>query len=565
MKNDKQNWYTKLHQSSKNVAATKVTPNSKDKLNLSIFFRIWLAVVVIIIIASILVFDQLFKRIEPTSKQVIEDTLVDTSKLLAVSLSQPLQTGALATASYQKQLDKAFNGYASKPTKTPTIYRYNDKDTLNQLSTWFNQKTHSSFRVYVTNANGKVIYDSLTKDEGNAEGQDYSQWNDVYLTLRGKYGARSTRGDKQNANTSVMYVAQPITNKHGKLIGVVSVGKPVATILPYLNVARQRMLTTSLYIMLLAIFFAGLVAWWLQQSIAMVTRYTRSLDTNNAKPSFYLGKELNELTNTIEDMKHKLENKAYVTDYVHTLTHELKSPLTAIKASGELLEDATLEEEDRRLLSQTISEQSTKLQSLIDRLLLLAKIEQPNFRLTTQPVNIMSLTHRLIANQQPRIQKRGLTINYLVNGQKYNKQAKDMTFAANLPHILADEFWLSQAIENLLNNAIYFANHQINIELVYNDNNSNLQLNIYNDGANIPNYALPKVFDRYFSLSHQVNQSSASQNQHTNSTHKGSGLGLTLAKQVIEHHGGNINIANIHKTGTTTEGVKVSVSLPIAD
>lgn len=576
MKNNKQNWYTKLHQSPQNLAATKVRQNSKDKLNLSIFFRIWLAVVVIIIIASIMVFDQLFERVEPTSKQVIEDTLVDTSKLLAASLSQPLQTGELATPSYQNQLDQAFNAAASNQTKTPKIYRYNDKETLNQLSTWFNQKTHSSFRVYVTNANGKVIYDSLAQSDGNAEGQDYSRWNDVYLTLQGKYGARSTRSDKNNADTSVMYVAQPITNKQGKLIGVVSVGKPVATILPYLNVARQRMLTTSLTIMLLAIFFAGLVAWWLQQSIAMVTRYTSSLDTHDAKPSFYLGKELNELTNTIENMKHKLENKAYVTDYVHTLTHELKSPLTAIKASGELLEDATLEEEDRHLLSQTISEQSTKLQSLIDRLLLLAKIEQPSFRLSTQPVNILSLTRTLITNQQPRIQKRGLTINYFVNGEEYNKQCEDSSFMASLPPILADEFWLSQALDNLINNAIFFANSHINIELNYQEVKSKVQLSIFNDGAGIPDYALDKVFDRYFSLSHQAgntnnvsmlqtNTQTPYQPKNHTSNHKGSGLGLTLAKQVIEHHGGKINIANIHQTHTTTEGVQVSVSLPIAN
>ncbi|WP_305069032.1 histidine kinase dimerization/phospho-acceptor domain-containing protein, partial [Flavobacterium sp. I-STPA6A] len=150
----------------------------------------------------------------------------------------------------------------------------------------------------------------------------------------------------------------------------------------------------------LALILAGLVAWWLQQSMRLVTRYTQSLAQDEKKPYFYLGRELNELTDTIEEMKHRLENRAYVTDYVHTLTHELKSPITAIRACGELLEDTQLEEDDRLMLSQTISEQSIKLQSLIDRLLLLAKIEQPTFKLNLELLNISALVTQLLTHNE---------------------------------------------------------------------------------------------------------------------------------------------------------------------
>lgn len=551
--NQKPNWYAKLHQTANPIGAPS---NKKGRLNLSIFFRIWLAVAIIIVIASVVVFDQLFERVEPTSKQVIEDTLVDTGKLLSASFMQPLQSGKLANASYQKQLDKAFANTATNPINPISPINRElqkslaNKQNLAQLNTWFNTKTHSSFRVYVTNSKGKVIYDSLS-GSGNAEGQDYSRWNDVYLTLRGKYGARSTRADKENAHTTVMYVAQPITDNNGKIIGVVSVGKPVATILPYIDAARQQMLTTSLSIMVLSILFAGLVAWWLQQSIAMVTRYTRSLATTQAKPSFYLGSELNELTDTIEEMKHKLENKAYVTDYVHTLTHELKSPLTAIKASGELLADTDLDEDDRLLLSQTISEQSTKLQSLIDRLLLLAKIEQPNFKLDTRPVNILKLVQSVVGNHQPRISKHQININYL-----YNNSPVDIdNFSSYTQMVNADEFWLTQALDNLLSNAIHFADSNIFIRITDSESKKCI-LTIINDGIPIPTYALNKIFDRYFSLSHQA--SHAKNTPQTN--HKGSGLGLTLTKQVIEHHGGQISIKNISHNGKPC--VQASVTLP---
>ncbi|WP_227525996.1 hypothetical protein [Psychrobacter sp. FDAARGOS_221] len=88
---------------------------------------------------------------------------------------------------------------------------------------------------------------------------------------------------------------------------------------------RATDVNCSLIISIVTLIMAGLVAWWLRQSTLLVTRYTQSLAQDTKKPYFYLGRELNELTDTIESMKHRLENRAYVTDYVHTLTHELKA------------------------------------------------------------------------------------------------------------------------------------------------------------------------------------------------------------------------------------------------
>ncbi|MGM8900482.1 sensor histidine kinase family protein, partial [Psychrobacter sp. 1Y4] len=223
----------------------------KRLLNLSIFFRIWLAVALVLIICGVVVFTQLFGYVKPTAQQVIEDTLLDTSKLLAASLQMPLSTGQLYDEAYQAQLDAAFVGI-------PAI-----NDNLGPV---YQTKSYSSFRVYVTDSSGRVIYDSLPKPDNN-EGQNYGRWNDVYLTLRGQYGARSTLRDGQQRDGSVMYVAQPIKNMSGEIIGVVSVGKPVASVLPYLDDTRNRMLITVLFISIAALILAGLIAWWLKQSI----------------------------------------------------------------------------------------------------------------------------------------------------------------------------------------------------------------------------------------------------------------------------------------------------------
>lgn len=568
---DQSNWYAKLHP----IGTTQQNPKPKRMLNLSIFFRIWLAVVLVLIICGVVVFTQLFGYVKPTAQQVIEDTLLDTSKLLASSLQVPLTSGQLYDDAYQAKLDAAF-------ISAPAINKAIKPEHSN--------KNYSSFRIYVTDSKGVVIYDSLPAPK-NSEGQDYSRWNDVYLTLKGQYGARSTTQDYDQRDSTVMYVAQPIQNDTGNTIGIVSVGKPVDSVLPYLDNTRNRMLITALLISIVALMLAGLVAWWLKQSITLVTQYTSALAEDTKKPYFYLGHELNSLTDTIETMKYRLENKAYVTDYVHTLTHELKSPLTAIRASSELLEDdgidgSALDKEDRQMLVQTIGEQSIKMQHLIDRLLLLAKVEQPSFKLDRQLTPLLPLLQSLAKDNSAKLQQQHLApIDIYINEKRVTEITNLQPDILASTSVFADHFWLVQVLQNVLDNAIHFAESIVNIHI--NNVLHTVSIDIFNDGKLLPNYAVDKAFDRYFSLSHQSQSfnNSAEHSSDENPTlsieqkqssmssstlKKGTGLGLTLVKQVIEHHGGHVGIRNINTNDdrktvmSNRSGVMVSITLPLA-
>ena len=213
------------------------------------------------------------------------------------------------------------------------------------------------------------------------------------------------------------------------------------------------------------------------------------------------------------------------------------------------------------------------MHQLIDRLLLLAKVEQPTFKLNREPIALLPLINSLIKDSMPKLQQRRLMMIELTVNHQPAATVIGNTILAHVEAttVYADSFWLLQALQNVLDNAIYFARNNVRID-INTSSEQTVTLTIFNDGKPLPNYALAKVFDRYFSLSHQSldstnNQDSpSSANATSNLPKKGTGLGLTLVKQVIEHHGGTVAIDNIEDNVNTNQaaGVLFSITLPLA-
>ena len=166
--------------------------------------RLLLGYFLIVAVAAWFVLSIFVQEIKPGVRRAKEGTLIDTATLLASVARDDLLSGDPVHG----QLARAFERLHNSP------FRAN----IGGIS-----KVRNEYHVYMTDAQGKVLFDST----GQAVGQDYSRWNDVWLTLRGQYGARSTLRDPTDPESSVMYVAAPIIDG-GKTIGVLSVGKPNA-------------------------------------------------------------------------------------------------------------------------------------------------------------------------------------------------------------------------------------------------------------------------------------------------------------------------------------------------
>lgn len=464
---------------------------------MSIFVRIWAAFTVVLLIGSLLTIHALQQQIKPNMRQVVEDTLADNANLIAGLVADDLRDGRLSDPAFDQKIQAALSRDLNAKIRSMS------KTTVQQT-------------LYITDAQGIVQYDST----GVATGQDYSRWNDVYLTLRSQYGARSTRSNPDDENSSVMYVAAPVIDQ-GRIIGVVSVGKAGVTVQPYIESAQREMLEQAALMVLLSLLLCGVVAWWLRRSINKVRRYALSLPAQALPaPHFYSASELNDLTHALTQMRSQLEDRAYIEQVVHSLTHELKSPLTAINASAELLQDP-LPLADQQLFATNIQQQTDRLQQLVERLLILVRLEQQATEMTLQPCNLSQLVADCVHTRQGLLLTRQIHINNSLPAELW---------------VLAEPFWLGQAIGNLLDNAIDFTPAQGEIRLRQGheapSDQQQVHLMIENDGEPIPAYALSQVFERYYSLPRPA------------TGRKSTGIGLTLVKEIMLRHEGAVTLDN---------------------
>ncbi|WP_277594159.1 two-component system sensor histidine kinase CreC [Pseudomonas chlororaphis] len=467
--------------------------------------RIFLVYVLFVGLTGYFVLSTVMEEIRPGVRQSTEETLVDTANLLAEILRDDFKAGTLSENRWPELL-KAYG--ERQPAAT----------------IWGLPKNQVNHRIYVTDAEGKVVLDS----SGLAVGQDYSRWNDVYLTLRGQYGARSSRSVADDPSSSVMHVGAPIRD-NGRIIGVVTVAKPNSSLQPYVDRTERRLLWYGAGLIGLGLLFGALLSWWLSVALRRLTGYAQAVsEGRRAELPHYRGGELEQLATAVEHMRTQLEGKAYVERYVHTLTHELKSPLAAIRGAAELLQSDMPGEQRARFVSNIDSE-SARMQHLIERLLNLAQVEQRHGLEEREAVPLADLANQVLDSQKARIEGKGLQVEQRIEpGLKLSGEA----------------FLLRQALGNLLENALDFTPAGGVLRLSASRAGDQLRFSLFNQAEPIPDYALARLTERFYSL------------PRPDSGRKSTGLGLNFVEEVVQLHGGQMRIGNVEG------GVEVSLVFP---
>lgn len=449
-----------------------------------------------------------YREMRPMLLEAVELTLIDASRILASEIAEQAEkTGQLKTSI--KDLEKIFARLVN------TSFPHRNSSDL---------ESHRDLRVYVTDDKAEVIFDSKS---GEAVGKDFSNWRDIYLTLNGKYGARATRQNPDDAATSIHFIAAPIIVK-GKTIGAVSIGKPVDSVATQIRRNKFRVLLIFFLTLVLSLPLAYLASGLIARPIQRLKKYVelRRAGMSATYPRL-ADDEIGSLATAFEDLREKLEGKKYVETYVHNLTHEMKSPLTGIVGAVELLQRSQLEEKDRTHLLGNIQTEAKRLHDLAERLLELASLEARTGKLKLESFDV------------------GLLVDEVLESFFTQARTLGVTLRSEVPDgvsLFAERFLVWQCLSNLIQNSLDFSSEgsgTITISVFRQDDT--LKLVVKDDGVGFPDFALDRATERFFSM------------ERPRTGKKSSGLGLSFVEQCMALHGGKVKLQNGIPKGAVAE------------
>lgn len=461
---------------------------------MSIRTRILLGILLAVGVGFAYLVDWVVDDLTPQYRESTEEPLVDAARILASIAAVTASNGTVDVALFRA----AFGDVSSRPF-TARIYGLT--------------KTRVDFRAYITDAAGTVIFDS---DAGRDEHKDYSQWRDVYLTLRGTYGARSSRGLPGDPAANVLYVAAPIVVS-GTTVGVLTIGKPVENADTFIEQAERKIFIGGALSGLSILIIGVIVSSMITSPIRKLTAYVNAVrDGQRVTPPRLGSSEMGALGAAFEEMRVALDGKQYIENYVHTLTHEIKSPVAAIQGAAELLQEQMLPERREQFLDNIRSE-TQRIATVIEKLLLLSSLENRKCPAEVETINLWDVVQDTHTSLFPLIEAKRLVF----------EQTGDRNAA-----LQGESFLVRQAVTNLVQNAIAFTPSGGKITACVSQNNESVELVVKDTGSGIPEYAVDRIFERFYSL------------RRPDTGKKSSGLGLSLVQEVALLHHGAITVRN---------------------
>jgi len=377
--------------------------------------------------------------------------------------------------------------------------------------------------IRILDAQGQVVVDSQLSEQG----QDMQSDPLVSQALNGQYASSTDSGTVRQE--PAMHVALPIFTE-GKLVGVIYLSQPLSDVTGVLSDLRWLWMVATL----IALLLSGLVGLLLSHTIANPVR--RLTEAANAVAEGQLDQhvpvtskdELGRLSHTFNEMTTRLlAARQMQIDMVANVSHELRTPLTSIKGLLETLRGGAIDDpEVRDPFLAMAEEQTNRLIRMVKDLLLLSRVDSETLALQKRPVDL----HRLVQD----------TVEYLT----FQAETKELTITVenntSCPTLEIDPDRIEQVIFNLLDNAIKYSRPGDSIRVHITDNDKTSTLVEINDaGIGIAAKDLPRIGERFYRADKARSR-----------TEGGSGLGLVIARSLVEAHGGELWVESEENKGT---------------
>ena len=376
--------------------------------------------------------------------------------------------------------------------------------------------------IYVTDKDGLLVLDS----RGLTLGTDMREINEVGSALSGisdttNIIVEESRGPRKARGAVIEYFLQsrylnasnPIYGDRGEILGAVVVVAPLIDLM-----GENYLLRFIFYIFVIALLFGFLGSYRISRNINRVQKYTSNLFSGEDVLMPDLNNQFNKLARTIRDARADVELKDDVEQYIDTLAHELRTPITGIQLTAENLLSPMTDKQRKRFV-ENILESNKHMDLLVNRLLDLSRIERREALKNVETLKIKEVIQRVLKapSREKTILDKGLKIDIQINSNASLK---------------AEKILLEQAIGNIINNALDFSPSSGTITIKASQTNAAISIIVLDDGPGIPPQVINKLFTRFFSVSRP------------DTGVRGNGLGLRFVRKIMKLHGGEVSLQN---------------------
>jgi len=250
--------------------------------------------------------------------------------------------------------------------------------------------------------------------------------------------------------------------------------------------------------------------------------YTLSLGPVRSREGLVKG-----IVAVLSDITELKEMDRMKTDLMSMVTHEIRTPLATVRGFAQILLKGGIPVEKSKEFLEIINRQSNRLVNLVNDFLDISRIESGRQVITKGPLEIEKLVQNSLADLQPLAGEKNIQLRYAPP-------------AASIPEIFADRNLIEQALINLISNGIKYSPKGAWVEVSLTKENSHVRVDVKDNGLGIPKEALPRLFEKFYRVRCDDRKDII-----------GTGLGLSLVKQIVEVHGGSISVQSEHGAGST--------------
>lgn len=365
----------------------------------------------------------------------------------------------------------------------------------------------STLRLRLLAEDGRVLFD--TADPGDDDGETPGQG----LARR---AAMSLLDEETPDGLPEVSGSAHVQLADGRA-AVVVLSRPIRSVNAVIWSERKKLASVGLIV-------AGIMVvagWWLAaqltRSLEKLTTYAQAVrDGRPATVPRSRAAEVATLASAFDEMRDALEGRQHAERYTRALAHEVKAPLTAIRGAAELLGEDMSPEQRQQFLGN-IRGESARIQRIVERLLELTSLEARKALNQPEWIKAPSLLEEVAEVMRPAYAVQSVALAVETD--------QELTFRG-------ERFLLRQALLNLLQNALEFSPDGTVVTLRAARVRDAVTFTVEDEGAGVPDYALARVFERFYSL------------PRPGTGKKSTGIGLALVKEVAHLHGGDVTLTN---------------------